>query len=152
MTGAVVVAGVGNTYRRDDGVGPAVAELVAARRAAHDIGPVVDPLDLLGRWDGAEMAVVVDAIRSSGPPGTIEVVELHARNPRPGVTSTHGIGLDRVLRLAETIGQAPARVVVVGIIGAEFGQGTGLSAPVGAAVPIAVRNIVEMIGAVQVCA
>ncbi len=146
------MAGVGNPYRRDDGVGPAVAALVATRCAARDIGPVVDPLDLLGRWDDAEIAVIVDAIRSAGSPGTIEMVELHAQNPRPGVTSTHGIGLDRILRLAETIEQAPSRVLVVGIIGAEFGQGTGLSAQVGAAVPIAVRNIVDMIGTVQACA
>ncbi|MGO9342677.1 MAG: hydrogenase maturation protease [Acidimicrobiales bacterium] len=149
---AVVVAGVGNSYRRDDGVGPVVAALVAARCEARDIGPVVDPLDLLGRWDRAEMVVVVDAIRSPDPPGTIQLVELHSRATECGVTSTHGISLGRVLRLAETIGRAPSRVVVIGITGAEFGVGTGLSAPVGAAVPIAVRNIVEMIETVQACA
>ncbi len=64
----VVVAGMGNEYRRDDGAGPAVAAASAKEAPATiDIGPVVDPLDLLGRWDGADLAIVVDALRSGGP-------------------------------------------------------------------------------------
>ncbi len=152
MTGGVVVAGLGNAYRRDDGAGPVVAAEVATRAGARDIGPVVDPLDLLGRWDRAALAVVVDAIRSSAPPGTVHVVELPERIAERGVTSTHGIGLGGVLRLARAIGRAPQRVIVVGIAGADFGRGTGLSAPVDAAVAVAVGKIVDMVEELHACA
>ena len=143
--GGVVVAGLGNEYRRDDGVGPMVAAQVASRAAVRDIGPIVDPLDLLGRWDGADVVLVVDAVDSSSPAGTVQVVELPARIARQGSASTHGISLAGVLALARTIGRAPRRVVVVGIEGADFGRGTGLTAEVSAAVPVAVGKIVEMV-------
>jgi len=148
----VVVAGVGSVYRRDDGAGPAVAaRCVAESPATIDIGPIVDPLDLLGRWDGADLAIVVDAIRSGGVPGTVGVVDLTAWSS-PGVTSTHGIGVAGVLRLARALDRAPARVVVVGIEGEDFGPGTGLSPAVDAAVPAAVRSVLDMIKEVRACA
>ena len=46
MTTRVVVAGIGNAFRRDDGAGPAVARVVAASTGAVDIGPIGEPLDL----------------------------------------------------------------------------------------------------------
>jgi hydrogenase maturation protease len=151
----VVVAGVGSEYRRDDGAGPAVAaRTVEQSPATHDIGPVVDPLDLLGRWDRADLAIVIDAMRSGAAPGTVRVLELTgtAVVSSPGVTSTHGISLSGVLRLAQVIDQAPRRVVVVGIEGDDFGRGLGLSPAVTAAIPVAVQNVVDLIKEVQACA
>ncbi len=91
----IVVAGLGNEYRHDDGAGPRVAAAVAARApAVVDIGPVAEPLDLLGRWDAADLAVVIDAIRSGAVPGTVRVVDLTATSGEDDrATSTHGIGL-----------------------------------------------------------
>lgn len=58
----VVIASLGNEYRRDDGAGQVVAARAAEQAPeVHDVGPQVDPLDLLGRWDGADLAIVVDA-------------------------------------------------------------------------------------------
>jgi hydrogenase maturation protease len=151
----VVVAGVGSEYRRDDGAGPAVAaRTVEQSPATHDIGPVVDLLDLLGRWDRADLAIVIDAMRSGEAPGTVRVLELTgtAVGSSPGVTSTHGISLSGVLRLAQVIDQAPGRVVVVGIEGDDFGRGLGLSPAVTAAIPVAVQKVVDLIKEVQACA
>jgi hydrogenase maturation protease len=119
---------------------------------------MTDPLDLLGTWDGADLAIVVDAIRSGAAPGTLTIVDLAGHldtsEPieRPGTTSTHGIGLSGVLRLARAIGRAPLRVVVVGIEGEDFGRGVGLSPAVDAAVPGAVNRVVDLIREVRVCA
>ena len=151
----VVIAGVGSEYRRDDGAGPVVAaRTVAEVPATHLIGPIVDPLDLLGRWDGADLAVVIDAMRSGAPPGTVRMFELTETSvsSTPGVTSTHGISLSGVLRLAQAIDQAPDRVVFVGIEGDDFGRGPGLSSAVDAAIPVAVREVVDLIREVQACA
>jgi len=159
MTGRrVVVAGLGSEYRRDDGAGPLIAaRAVAEAGSGRNIGPVTDPLDLLGAWDGAELAIVVDAVRSGMVPGTLRVLELTAAGGgRPagpsGATSTHGVGLAGVLRLAHAVGQAPARVVVVGIEGQDFGRGLGLSPAVDATVPGAVHRVVELINEVRPCA
>lgn len=149
----VVVAGVGSEFRHDDGAGPLVARRIAAEAPPTcDIGPIVDPLDLLGQWDDADLAVVIDAVCSGGRPGTVRVVDLATLGPGPGSTSTHGIGLAGVLRLAQAVDMAPARVIVIGIEGVDFGRGVGLSPAVEAAIPIAVRTVVDLIKGVRTCA
>ncbi len=160
----VVVAGFGSEYRRDDGVGLVVAGRVADTMAdTFDVGPVVDPLDLLGRWDGADLAVVVDAVRSGADPGTVRLVEL-AGGPSAGdlgsrgdgvaggTTSSHGIGLTGVLRLSRALEREPRRVVVVGVEGRDFEDGTGLSEPVARAVPHAVALVARVILEARGCA
>jgi hydrogenase maturation protease len=166
----IVVAGLGSEYRRDDGLGPVVATRVSGdpdhgggAGGVTDVGPLSDPLDLLGLWDGADLAVVVDAVRSGAVPGTVRVVEMgtgaapgggEGTGPEgvDGATSTHGIGLAGVLRLARATGRAPRRVVVVGVEGAEFGYGVGLSPAVEAAVPAAVAQVARLVGEVRSCA
>ena len=65
----VVVAGLGSEYRRDDGAGPAAVSLVVQQcPGVTVVAPLDDPLDLLGLWDGADLAVVVDAVSSGSPP------------------------------------------------------------------------------------
>ncbi len=82
MTARIVVAGIGNDVRRDDGAGTAVVRDVAARLGSHAAGtltcvaPLGEPLDLLGVWDDCELAVVVDATRSGAAPGSIRLLEL----------------------------------------------------------------------------
>jgi hydrogenase maturation protease len=152
-TGRVVVVGMGSSYRRDDGAGPAVAEEVARTcPGVARLGPVAEPLDLLGLWDGADLVVVADAVRSGAAPGTVRLIELsdvdgatHGSAGPPGTTSTHGIGLTGVLRLARAVGNAPRRVVVVGIEGSEFGNGVGLSPAVEVAVSHAVGHVRELV-------
>ena len=61
--------------------------------------------------------------------------------------STHGIGLAGVLRLAQAVGNAPRRVVLVGIEGEDFGQGIGLSPAVAKALPEAVSKVLHLLEA-----
>ena len=155
----VVVAGLGSEYRRDDGAGPAAVSLVVQQcPGVTVVGPLDDPLDLLGLWDGAALAVVVDAVSSGSPPGTVQVVELDPAGPgltrqqgASATNSTHGIGLAGVYRLARAIERAPSRVVVVGIEGSDFGQGMGLSQGVEVGVEHAAYHVVEMIREVSRC-
>ncbi len=154
----VVVAGLGNEYRRDDGAGPAVVAMVGEEvgpvGGAELVGPLGEPLDLLGRWDGADVAIVVDALGPGTSPGAVSVVELGPADMAGSTgapASSHGIGLADVLRLATILGQAPARVLVVGIEGSDFGRGVGLSAAVATAVPDAARRVLDVIMESQPC-
>jgi hydrogenase maturation protease len=158
----VVVAAMGSRHPRDDGAGLAVAERVAAawepwhqRGADGGSGVEVvsfhDPLDLLGRWDTADLAVVVDATRSGAPPGTVRTVHLdggHAASAGERTTlrrSTHGMGVAEVFRLAEIVGTAPKSVVLVGIEGDDFGLGEGMSPAVLQAVDAATVSILALL-------
>jgi hydrogenase maturation protease len=161
-TPGVVVAGLGSEFRHDDGAGSLVAAQVAtAVGQACDVGPLSDPLDLLGLWDKATLAVVIDAVRTGGEPGSIFRVDISpgpdpgpfdGRREAHGPTSTHGIGLGGVLRLAHATGRAPSRVVVVGIEGQDFSRGEGLSDPVKRALPGAVDLVITLIEEVSPCA
>lgn len=150
---------MGSEWRSDDGVGPAVAGRVAGSGlggASADcavIAGLADPFDLLGQWDGADLAVVVDATRSGLAPGTISRIELDGCVVAGGgASSSHGIGLAGVLRLARAVGRAPARVVAIGIEGEHFGQGTALSPAVAAAVDRAAAAVAALVAEVVPCA
>jgi hydrogenase maturation protease len=148
----MVVAGIGNEYRRDDGVGAAVAALVAAREpGVRDVGPGVEPLDLLTRWDGADLVVVIDAVRSREPAGTVSILDLCSGDFNGHVMSSHGIDLAGALRIARAVRQAPSRVVAVGVVGADFSHGLGLSPEVQAALPSAEQAVLGVIREVRAC-
>jgi len=149
VTALVLVAGLGNEYRSDDGAGPAVATYVAQRAPPLvDVRVIGDPLELLGKWDDAELAVVVDAIHSGEPPGTVQLIDLGDGEDVDSYgesISTHGMELARVVRLAWAIGSGPGRIVVVGIEGKNFKDGDTLSTAVAEAVPEAGELILGLI-------
>jgi hydrogenase maturation protease len=155
----IVVAGLGSTYRGDDAVGPMVAALFAGvNDDVRDVGPLAEPLDLLGRFDGADLAIVIDAVRSGAPIGTVQVMDIDVEHvnddgtAEPAVTSTHGIGLVGVLRVARAIDRAPRRLVVVAVEGESFELGSSMSAAVRAAVPEAFLAVARLIESEQLCA
>ncbi|CBG68206.1 Putative hydrogenase maturation protease [Streptomyces scabiei 87.22] len=132
----ISVIGVGNEFRRDDGVGwAAVARL---RERAEDL-PLPsdtvlatcdgDPGRLIGLWEDAGLAVVVDAAHAHpGSPGRVHRLELGAGHPaRSGATSSHGLGLGEAVELARLLGRLPGRLVVYAVEGADGSIGTGLS-------------------------
>ena len=147
----IVVVGVGNPWRGDDGVGPAVAAAVRDRLGPGGPAGRVDVVDLDGEaarlvdaWDGADLAVVVDAARTGAPPGTLH--RLDADGVRAASTaSSHALGVQHAVALARALGRLPRRLVLIGVEGADFGHGTHLSDPVAAAVEPASRLVAEVV-------
>lgn len=140
-----VVIGVGNPFRRDDGAGAAVVEAVAAGgvpATVHVVALDGEPTRLLDAWEGAELVVVIDAARSGAPPGTVTRLEIgDGEEPLApsGGASSHGAGVAEAVALGRALQRLPARLVVYGIEGADFGTGPGLSSPVEHAVAEVVR-------------
>lgn len=136
------VIGMGNPWRGDDAAG-----LHAARRA-RDLAPSAvevlevegEPVELLEAWEGAEAAVVLDAVSSGREPGHLHRVDAHA-GPLPdalGKSSTHTLGLADAVELGRVLERLPRRLVVVGIEGELFEAGAGLTPAVDAAIDSAV--------------
>lgn len=147
----VVVAGIGNTLRHDDGAGPVVVASLRRRRGGLPAGVRLlpafcpGPMDLLGTWDTASLAIVVDAVSSSRAPGSVVVKWFSRPGGVTGVSragaarsSTHGLGLVDVWEIARSTGTAPVSALFIGIEGADFTVGEGLSPAVEQAVPEAV--------------
>lgn len=142
----MLVIGVGNVYRRDDGAG-----IMAARalRAQAPAGIVVreesgEGASLIEAWQDASEVVVVDATRSGSAAGTIHCLEA-SRQILPARFfhySTHAFSVAEAVELARALGRLPRRLLVYGIEGKDFESGEGLSPEVGMAVAQVVERII----------
>ena len=145
-----VVIGVGNEFRRDDGLGPAVVAglralpLPAAVTLAVSDG---EPSRMLDLWTGADLAVVVDAVHTGDDHGG-HVYELTVDRLAPSSTvdTSHRVDLGTTVELARALGRMPARLVVLAVDGTDFGFGTGMTPPVAAAVEPVVRRVCDVLG------
>jgi len=145
----VLVAGVGNVLRGDDGFGPAVTELLGhlpeqAEVIETGIGGIALLQELMVGCDGL---VLIDALDRGAPPGTVFVIEPDIAEG-VHVPDVHLANPDRVLMMAKTMGVLPDRVVIVGCQIAEVDKlGEGLSPAVQAALATAVTRIEETVNA-----
>lgn len=134
----MTVIGIGNDWRSDDAAG-----LEVARRLGGLALPG-EPIGLVDALDGEADVTIVDAVFSGAAPGTVHEFEAGGE-PLPvalfGSSSTHALGLAEAIEIVRSLGRLPARVRVVGIEGAQFGYGRGLSPEVEQAVEKCTRSI-----------
>ena len=144
---SVVVIGIGNDLRRDDGIGPAVAAAVADRclPGVRVLACAAEPAAILDAWAGAAVAVLVDAVVDDDPlPGRIRqwaAADLAVSNR----LSSHDLDLRQTYELGCALGRAPESVVVITVDVADTGHGPGLTPMVAAALPAAVETVVAVI-------
>jgi hydrogenase maturation protease len=129
--GPARVIGIGNEFRRDDGVGLAVARGLTARAAGRldVIEHSGDGASLLDAWEGASVVVLVDAVRSGSAPGTIHSVDARAARLRARAvwSSSHSLGVAEAVKLAARLNRLPDVLLIYGIEGRCFDVGVGLS-------------------------
>ena len=137
----VVVIGVGNDLRGDDGAGLEVARRLAQRpnaRAIRVAEQPADPTRLLELWSGVDGVVLVDTMRSDQDPGTVCRLDASAE-PLPArfqtSSSTHAFGLHEAIELGRTLGRLPPRVIVYAIEGGSVQAGAALSAELQSGLP-----------------
>jgi len=92
-------------------------------------------------WSGEDAVLLVDAVSSGAPAGTLHRLDAVAEPLPPALfaASTHHLGVADAVELARALGRLPAKVVVIGIEGACFDAGEGLSIEVETAVERAVQ-------------
>ncbi|KOT86031.1 peptidase M52 [Streptomyces rimosus subsp. pseudoverticillatus] len=138
----IAVIGVGNTFRRDDGIGPAVVRRLRERAVERPLPPSVALVDcdgetgrLMTLWEGAELAIVIDAAHAHpGHPGRVHRFGLEGPYAGPAATSSHGLGLGEAIELSNVLGRLPDRLLVLAVEGADRSLGTGLTPAVAAVV------------------
>lgn len=151
----VTIIGVGNPYRRDDGAGKAVVErlrsLVGERAGLRLLDLDGEPVRLLQAWEGADDVVIVDAVRSGAPPGTRHeaATDTLAEHPSPGVElgGGHLLGISEAVALARALDALPPRLRVIGVEGASFDHGEGLSPEVDRACSEVADELARWLGA-----
>ncbi|MEE1769126.1 hydrogenase maturation protease [Streptomyces sp. JV185] len=155
LAARIAIIGVGNDFRHDDGVGWAVVARLAERAEGRPLpsGTALfvcdgDPARLITLWEGAGLAIVVDAAHAHpGHPGRLHRLELDGGQlPRASsAASSHGLGLGDAVQLARELDRLPGQLVVYAVEGADSSLGRGLSARVAAVVAPLADRIAEEI-------
>jgi hydrogenase maturation protease len=119
-TRSTVVIGLGNPLMGDDGLGLAVLTRLMERA---DLPPDVELVDggtwgmnLLPVIESAGRVLLIDAINTGAPPGTLQTLARHEL-PRYLATkiSPHQVDLHDVLGLAELRGTLPDDTMAIGV-------------------------------------
>jgi hydrogenase maturation protease len=137
------IIGIGSPFG-DDACG-----LTAARRLAEEppAGAEVVVADrpgaaLIELLDGVDATILIDAVRSGSPPGTLHDLDLRKllrSAVRP--VSSHDLGVTAAIQLANALGRLPARGRLLGI---EAGSRPGTSsADANATVQDAIPEVVS---------
>ena len=148
----ILVAGIGNVLRGDDGFGVEVVRRMAARGARDGVSVVdfgIRGFDLaFALSSGKKAAVLVDAAQRGRAPGTLTVLEPDSLESE-GTIDTHAMHPLRAIELARRLGGVPDVMRVVAcepaILGDDVDPVMGLSPSVEAAVDHAIRLIDELV-------
>jgi len=134
----------GNPDRGDDAAGPLVAHRLRAMGidAREHTG---DALSLMDAWQGADEAVLVDAVVTGKRPGTVSVWDALAAPlaVRPRLGSSHALGLAEAIAISRTVGGLPRRLTLYGIEARRFDLGEPPSKAVLRGVERAARRVYE---------
>lgn len=154
-----LIVGLGNPILGDDGVGWRVAEAIKARLNDPDVEVLclsLGGLALMEHLAGYRRAIIVDAMSSGAPAGTLhrmtarEMDEISVQH----TASVHDLSLSTALAFGREMGlNLPNEIQVLGVEArVEFEFGETLSAAVTAAIPEAARIVESWLQASSVTA
>ncbi len=156
MKPRVLVAGMGNDLRQDDGFGIAVIRRFEAVGVPEGVGVYESGIAGIGLvqelMDGYEALIIVDATDRGAEPGTVFLLEadvpaqeeLTEESRQEFLADTHLAVPSQALTLARAIGVLPRSVYILGCQPKECGLGMELSAPVERGVTEAVGRLREI--------
>lgn len=134
----VLIVGIGNLLLSDEGVGVHAVRHLALRPLPEGVEALdggTSGADLVDHVAGRDKVVVIDAAAGDGPPGTVYRCEARDLIEEGGSLSLHEFGLADSLHMAEKLGCAPKRVIVLGVQPATLEPGLELSPEVAAVLP-----------------
>ncbi|WP_169577614.1 hydrogenase maturation protease [Sinimarinibacterium sp. CAU 1509] len=137
LSGRLLIIGLGNPDRGDDGVGALVIQELGGWHppGVQLITRSGDPLALLDDWASFNAVICIDAAATEARPGRIHridpAIEPLPQPPLP--TSSHALGLADTIELARVLGRAPPHLIVYAIEGHCFDSGAPVTPAVAAA-------------------
>jgi len=152
----VLVAGMGNDLRQDDGFGIAVVRRFEEDDVPEGVEVYESGIAGIGLvqelMDGYEALIIVDATDRGEEPGTVYLLEAEVPDPeelseesrREFLADTHLVVPSKALTLARALKVLPPQVYILGCQPKEQELGMGLSEPVEAGVNEAIRCLRQL--------
>lgn len=152
--GGVLVIGIGNDLRADDGVGLAVVEELARHDRpgldavwSHQLVPeLAEPISRAARVVFVDAAVPGADDPAPGPAGQAGAPDVQVRRLTPSAPALggHQSGPGALLGLAALAGLPVPEAFLVSVRARDLGLGEELSAPARTAVDVAVRAVLRL--------
>lgn len=146
------VLGIGNILLRDEGVGVHVVERLQQRFRLPEYVQVVDGgtsgMELIDYLSGADLLVIVDAVRTGRPPGAL--VRLSGEE-LPAFFRTrispHQLGLSELLATLHVLGEEPRQSVLIGVEPLRLDTGLEMSPEIADKVDALVEMVMDELAA-----
>lgn len=144
------IIGLGNPLRRDDGIG--IRLLQEIKQEHPEITQAFDCIDggtggfrLLHTIVHYKMVVLLDAVNFQGKPGEIRVFHEHDVQSTKGAcwSSTHGIDMLDVVRMARELETKPDTVIFIGIQPKDISTGETLSLELENQIPMLKKTLLS---------
>lgn len=154
----ILIAGVGNLLRSDDGFGVVVAQRLESRDLGHGVSVIetgIGGIHLVQElFSGYDALIVIDTVDHDRPPGTVMVIEPEVADVHDMpdmqkydfLADMHYAKPERAFMLGRALKVLPPIFLMVGCQPQDAeGLGEGLSAPVEAAVDVAVSEVERIV-------
>ncbi|HEX9627208.1 MAG TPA: hydrogenase maturation protease [Acidiferrobacterales bacterium] len=146
MDTSCCVLGIGSPFG-DDRLGWVAAEMLRGRDGGHAVR--IDTLDrpgaaLIEAWRDERVVILIDAVRSGAPPGTVHRIGIEGLTAGGAALSSHALGVAGAVTLARALAALPAELSFYGIEADPNWDGEDLSPPVRAALPALIEEIAEL--------
>jgi hydrogenase maturation protease len=142
----ILLIGVGNEYRSDDGLG-----ILAAREILRRHLPGVRVVEqsgegtrLMETWEGYSCVLIVDAICSGKAHGDVHRIDAASMSVPKGFFhySSHSFGVAEAIEMARELGRLPEVLMLHGVEGNQYEPGVGLT-------DLVVRSMPELLAAIE---
>lgn len=143
-SGECRIVGCGNPERGDDAAGVLVARRLR-ELGANAFEHSGEGLALMESWLGCDSVILIDAVITGAPPGTITAWNGNLA-PLRGATqgcTTHAFGVAEAVEMARILDRLPRRLLIYGIEGRKFELGSAPSPEVAQAVERLVLQLVQ---------
>jgi hydrogenase maturation protease len=142
---SILVIGIGNEYRSDDGLGVYVARELRHRlpESVRVIEASGEGTALMAAWRGSAHVVIIDAVSSNEPTGAMHRLDaIHETIPKNiFASSSHQFGVAEAVAMAKELNELPVTLTLYGIEAESFEPGIGLSESVVRSVPDVIHLI-----------
>ena len=144
----ILVLGIGNLLLSDEGAGIHVIENLMEKYTIPDVVEITDGgtmgIELLPWIEGRSHIIIVDAVRSDNPPGSVLRIDNVPAFFRDRI-SPHQIGISDVLAMAAIEGGLPPEVILIGIEPESLSGGLELTETVASKIETMTGMVIEEI-------
>ena len=146
----ILIAGIGNKLKCDDGFGPKVIEELAKLQLPSEVDVVdygTSAFKVLFDLENYDFVIFVDAIDKERRPGEVFVVKPYLNEVKEEVLkiSLHEVELEKILKIAKVLKVLPSEVIIVGCQPKILSNGLKMSREVEEAVKKTVKIILKFL-------